>query len=1026
MADAVEHAWNAGTLVVAAAGNDGSETTVWPAAYPHAMAVASTDKFDLHSCFSNYTDGFVSVAAPGSEILYANLLGGTKTGDGTSLATPHVVGLAGLLLSQNPGRTNQELWDLIKYSANDLGPEGYDGFFGYGRINAYRAVMGITTPTTPPEEDYVLVDDATAYGNSRKLARSADGVLHMVWYDKTATEYLVRYATSADDGATWNQAENIFSSSAETYHPAIALDKNNLYVVFPSRFESSNYRVLFTSKPVAGGSWSEPIPLLGGSYHAVRPDLFLDPTTNRLHVVASSFDNAKYAYYSSSDDRGSSWTPVTNVNFAYNTRYASVYAYKDHVYIASRLTNGFPLIPTFYLSMMRSLDGGATWQDRLLFVEHLALTSGEYGLSLSGYQDTLYLLHEHNQLIQFRKSSTYFTWSGATLYNQGGGKWPSITVTPDQHAWLAWLNDKDQLMMRNYIGGALNLVSSYNSTKTLYNAKYPNFKVNNNYGKVEWVSTNCNGAPLALSYDSEDDANMPPYAFFSFPAELQPGVPIQFDASESYDMDGQALTYDWDFGDGNQGSGVSPEHTFISDGDFSVSLTISDGFGGTDTITEVISIAPNQPPLADIGGPYSGVEDIPIAFNGSGSSDQEGDPLTYLWDFGDGSSATGPTPSHLYAFGGTFTVGLTVIDSVGGEDYAETLINVTEVNDQPVALTNGPYVSSTETAILFDASASYDPDNRDASPDNNQTLTFLWDFGDGSTSTEISPNHSYTDPGGYTVTLTVFDGSEQNGTGTAITTASVTKDPTTMNVGDLDGFSTLDKNWWSGSVRIYIENDLGEPVSGAIVSGTWSSGFDGPDTCTTDFSGWCTVESGAVLKKIGSMDFSVGDIQHNLLAYIPGDNHDPDGDSSGSIITVYVESVVVEPTPTPTPTPIPTTTPTPPPPTSGDLHIGDLDGISIPVRTKWEANTTILVHDQDEKPLAGVTVTGVWNIGGEASCVSNVDGLCTVTKNNLKLTESVVSFEIIDAALSGWAYLPLANHDPDPDSDGTVIFIAAP
>ena len=69
---------------------------------------------------------------------------------GTSLATPHVVGLAGLLLSQEPGLSNADIRTRIENTVEDLAPVGTDAYYGAGRINAYRAVTGDDTPTTPP------------------------------------------------------------------------------------------------------------------------------------------------------------------------------------------------------------------------------------------------------------------------------------------------------------------------------------------------------------------------------------------------------------------------------------------------------------------------------------------------------------------------------------------------------------------------------------------------------------------------------------------------------------------------------------------------------------------------------------------------------------------------------------------------------------------------------------------------------------------------------------------------------------
>jgi PKD repeat protein len=156
------------------------------------------------------------------------------------------------------------------------------------------------------------------------------------------------------------------------------------------------------------------------------------------------------------------------------------------------------------------------------------------------------------------------------------------------------------------------------------------------------------------------------------------GVAVTFDGSGSSDPDGTIVSYMWDFGDGSTGTGVNPTHTYGAAGTFTVNLTVTDDNGATDSAstTATIQAAPNQPPVSDPNGPYTGTVGVAVTFDGSGSSDPDGTIVSYMWDFGDGSTGSGVSPSHTYAATGTYTVNLTVTDDDGATDTASTAATV--------------------------------------------------------------------------------------------------------------------------------------------------------------------------------------------------------------------------------------------------------------------------------------------------------------------------------------------------------------
>jgi thermitase len=162
---AINYAWNKGVVVVAAAGNDGTSTPGYPAYYTNCMAVAATDSIDRLAPWSNRGD-WVDVAAPGVSV-YSTLKDGSYGyKSGTSMAAPHVAGLAALVLavaadSNRDGRLNDEVRTRIESTCDDVGVSG----IGSGRINAYEAVAGGAAMPVPATGSITgKVTDATDAG----------------------------------------------------------------------------------------------------------------------------------------------------------------------------------------------------------------------------------------------------------------------------------------------------------------------------------------------------------------------------------------------------------------------------------------------------------------------------------------------------------------------------------------------------------------------------------------------------------------------------------------------------------------------------------------------------------------------------------------------------------------------------------------------------------------------------------------------------------------------------------------------
>lgn len=166
--------------------------------------------------------------------------------------------------------------------------------------------------------------------------------------------------------------------------------------------------------------------------------------------------------------------------------------------------------------------------------------------------------------------------------------------------------------------------------------------------------------------------------------------------------------------------------------------------------------ANNTPPTAVIASSATaGSVPLQVQFDGSSSSDSDGSIVSYQWDLGDGSTATGAQVTHTYSAAGTFTAKLTVTDNDGLTGSASTPVVVSQpppggTNILPVAVISASTNRGlAPLSVLLDAKYSHDPDGK--------ITKYSWNFGDGSTGTGLALKHTYPVPGVYVVTLRVTD-----------------------------------------------------------------------------------------------------------------------------------------------------------------------------------------------------------------------------------------------------------------------------
>lgn len=200
-----------------------------------------------------------------------------------------------------------------------------------------------------------------------------------------------------------------------------------------------------------------------------------------------------------------------------------------------------------------------------------------------------------------------------------------------------------------------------------------------------------------------------------------------------------AVSYFWDFGDGNTSTQTNPSYTYNNSGVYDVTFTAINASGCADVLSIPGYIAIEQLESNFSAGNTFACAGKDIQFNDLSTSN----PDTWLWEFGDGNTSTDQNPVHAYQSPGTYNVTLTASNSATCWDITEKIgyINVTNAPIADLTAVNPSACSAPHTVNFTDLSV-----------DAN---SWFWDFGDGNTSTDQNPSHTYVDEGQYDITLSI-------------------------------------------------------------------------------------------------------------------------------------------------------------------------------------------------------------------------------------------------------------------------------
>jgi len=284
---------------------------------------------------------------------------------------------------------------------------------------------------------------------------------------------------------------------------------------------------------------------------------------------------------------------------------------------------------------------------------------------------------------------------------------------------------------------------------------------------------------------------------------------VSFDASNSTDISG-IKSYDWNFGDGSTGTGMTTNHTYNNPGTYIVTLTVTDFYENKGIATISIIVREVGCPNANIQVTPSltGIVPFTVAFDASGSSvnEESGSSITsYSWNFGDGNTNTGIITTHTYNNIGLYPVILTITDSNGKKDYATVIITVNEPGAPTAVISTvpDPPTGFAPLEMHFDAyNSSADVD----------ITSYDWVFGDSSTGTGASINHTFNTAGTYVTSLTVTD--SNGNVGFATVTITVNEEPV-PGIGNITVSANPQTNVAGGAsiITAIVTNTEGDVVA---------------------------------------------------------------------------------------------------------------------------------------------------------------------------------------------------------------------
>ena len=837
--EAIAYSYNRGVTLIAAAGNDGIDGVCYPAAYDdYVIAVGATRYDETLSYYSNYGLN-LDLVAPGGDLNVDQngdgyedgilqqtykidgdntISWGYKFTEGTSMAAAHVSGVAALLIANGNATSPAEVRQALESTAEDKDAAGWDIRYGWGIVNAFAALQWTASEAEPQLGAQPL--------NAEFTAEPTMG-------PRNTRVQFTNQSTGNITSVLWNFGDGTTSSVLNPSH--IYGDPRtytvSLTVTGPDGSDTETketYIQLFIPKVPNADFTREPINI--NSPMTVQ---FTDTSTCQATLITHINGIIFTSSIESASDGGiTTWTWNFGDGTTSNERNPA------HTY---RNTGSYTV------SLTVTGPGGSDTETKTNYVQVTppAPAANFTATPRSGSSPLVVQFtgtstgNITSRLWNFGDGTTSMQLTPSHTYQNTGSYTVSLTVTGPGGTNTKRIEGYIQVTLpapvANFTAtprsGKGPLVVQFSGTSTgNITSRLWNFGdgTTSTERSPSHTYQNTGSYSVSLTVTGPGGSNTktvegyiqvtPPAPVANFTGTPRSGnspLVVQFTGTST----GNITSRLWNFGDGTTSTERSPSHTYQNTGSYSVSLTVT-GPGGSNTKTMhgYIQVTSSGLVANFTGTPRNGNSPLVVQFTGTST----GNITSRLWNFGDGTTSTERSPSHTYQKAGSYTVSLTVTGPGGSNTKTmEGYIQVTP--PAPVAnFTANPKSGNGPLVVQFTDTSTGNITSR------------LWNFGDGTTSTEQNPVHTYTfkDTGVFTVSLTVVG---PGGTDIETKTNYIHLNTPPMHVNIRVWKKDVFRSWYQAYAEVTVtQNDpTGLPIAGVTVEGTWSGGYGG----TVSFSG---------------------------------------------------------------------------------------------------------------------------------------------------------------------------------------------